>query len=852
MKVTLAIITVVFCIVCLYSPNSLAEIKGSTTAVLIIPNSPVFPAADSDNTMLGFGYFQGGFTLQDATTSCTFDSVFQVSGTIDMKGGTLFLLQDLILADPVKLDGLGTIIGNDHTVEFCSSITSLPSNFSLIKDVNLVFHHDVELNSTLTIQGNCYIQCSGGTISFNNNASLVIDSGANLEIQNTILENVGNINNNTISCIDNTSSLSLNNTTIVLANDWPFNNGSMYFKNTSTIIGPHSLYYTSKNSSKIEAFSTLSLDKGVELVFGKATLNSPEPLILAEKTSTLACKQCTLHITNSGVQLTSGKLSFDGSVILETDSTDTMKGLIFGDHTTEANDLEINFGPGCNVTMQQGTLTYNNINEDGFLNSASSSSFKLNSDVIFHLVSSCTLPNNTFIIDYNGASLPTLLFDSGTALYLDGTSFNIPGVGETVYNGYFQYPHSSDLFFLITNNSIFLTYGTLIVPTKIIGTSNTIRGNGTINAPLIMGTSGSIATLDLRGSIDSTIDLNGGTIILSADTVLTATNCFLTTGTINLSTKTLTLQPISTSEFAVPIFWTGTQGTVQCTQDTTLTSTWTFMGNVVLDAGGNAIIFEGGSIVVAPGGNLTIKNAHLNNIVQNSIYCIDDTASIILYNVTWEQAKDVAFEHGALNYKNSVFMTGQDFKFTYMSTATGTVYSDTTLTLDNLFTFSYAPSNASTTLLQFTDFTSELALNHSVLYIVPGLVATKGQFTLSQKPTIYAMGEGLTLGDESITDSSADMRLVFLDTASTSIQAGSLNYMNLKGSSLQMWAGGGLNFQSASSCKAYQTIDAGTIGTIIFEYQAQLYTKQTPGCPNISDVIGDRVYNKPDPINLCS
>jgi hypothetical protein len=633
MKVVRIIVSFVLGITILYSPLSLAEVRGSNSIASIITNSPIFPAADIDNTMLGFGYFQGGFTLQDATTSCTFDSVFPVSGIIDMKGGTLYLLKDLTLAEPLQLEGLGKIIGNNHTINFCESVTSLPSNFSLIKDVNLIFKHDIELNSAVTVKGNCYIQCASTAITFNNNAGLIIDNNANLEIQDAILQNIGtSIDKTSLSCTDNTGLLHLNNTTVVLANDWTFASGSMHFKNSSAIIGPHSLYYTSNLTSVIEELSTLSLDEGVKFVFGKASLSSPEPLSLAEKSSTLECQECTLHITASGAQLTRGELSFNGSVILEIDSTETMKGLLFGDHTTANNDLEINCGADCLVTLQKGCLTYNNINSDGFIESASSSNLTLNSNTIFHLASSCTLPNNNFVLNYDGISLPTILFEPSTVLYLANTHFYIPGIEESICNGSFQYPYSSALFFLDTNNSIFLTNGSLVIPTKIVGSSNKISGNGSINSPLTMNNNASSTTLALQGSIDTPINLNGGTLQLAADTVLTATNCFLTPGTINLGSKMLTLQSALASEQSVPVFWKGSSGDIEIMQDTTLTSTWTFIGNVILDANGNTINFDGGTIVVAPNSNLTIRNARLNDTVQNSIHCTDNTGNITLYN----------------------------------------------------------------------------------------------------------------------------------------------------------------------------------------------------------------------------
>ena len=95
-----------------------------------------------------------------------------------------------------------------------------------------------------------------------------------------------------------------------------------------------------------------------------------------------------------------------------------------------------------------------------------------------------------------------------------------------------------------------------------------------------------------------------------------------------------------------------------------------------------------------------------------------------------------------------LLISGQNLSFTYKSTQTSTILSNSILTLDNQFTFSYAPSNAATSLLTFQDFTSILALNHTTFYLAPGLQMSKGGLNIRQAPTIYANGEGLTFGDE--------------------------------------------------------------------------------------------------------
>jgi hypothetical protein len=80
-------ILVVGCIAsCICQPYCHALKVGNATAVYTVNTNILFPKSDSDNSMFGFAHFAHGFTLEDETTSCTFSSLFPVSGLIDMNG----------------------------------------------------------------------------------------------------------------------------------------------------------------------------------------------------------------------------------------------------------------------------------------------------------------------------------------------------------------------------------------------------------------------------------------------------------------------------------------------------------------------------------------------------------------------------------------------------------------------------------------------------------------------------------------------------------------------------------------------------------------------------------------------
>ena len=830
------------------SPTGSAAVKlDSNDYIYLTSGTPGNVIVDGSGTsIIGTGFIQTPLILTSTNASTQISLQGPFAGDLDLNGGTLTLLSDLSLLSPnLSSNGLIDLGTNTLYRKMPANQTVFAQSVEFLGDLATIsLEGDYVLSCTWTFHGNVTIDGNGNTLSFDG-GSIVIADESNLAFKNIKLTN---ITDPSIKCLNNSGSIIFDNTTLVLAGDCQYTTGAFSIKNLVTISGPYTFLYDSSISSTVEANSTLLLADGVKFDFGKVAPNSAQPLILAAYSSTLDCNQCTLHTTGYGATLSRGILKFDGSVVLEGDSTDTARGLVFGDHTTAENDLQVIFGAGCIARVQSGALTYNNINSDGFSNSAPSSTFTLYAGVTFHVSASCILPGIKFLL----IGVPDLILDQNTYLYLAGTNFSVLGVGDAVYTGHFKWPYGVSLFYMENGDSIFLTNGSMLVPTIAEGTQTQIGGIGTIAYPLLLAP-GATNVMSLQGTINSNVYLNGGTINLLADTTLTTENCFASTGIVNLNTKTCSLQPPATTTYTVPVYWTGTSGTVECTQDIILTTTWTFAGDVVLDANGNSINFNGGTIAIAPASSLTIKNARLNNIIQDSIMCTDTTGSLTLYNVTWAQADNVTFTRGSLNYKGNVLLTGQNLQLTYASTATCIINSSTTLSLDNLFTFSYAPSNNSKSLFTFSDYTSRLALNHSILYIAPGLNLTKGQLTFSQQPSIYALGSGMTLGNEDISGGLADMQLIFLDTSFTYIQDGSLNYQNTQGTSLQMWTGGGFYFSTTSTCKAYQTINAGQSGQIIFDYGSMLYTKQAPGCPNISDVVGDKIFGKPDyPVDICS
>lgn len=116
-----------FCI----TPCSLhAVVIGSQTAISR-QAQVTFPYSDNDNEARGFAAFEYGFNLENNLTSCIFNSVFPVGGSMQLFGGTLSLSQDLVLEGNTVFNTFGTINGNNMWVRFTKAQQiSLPATAS--------------------------------------------------------------------------------------------------------------------------------------------------------------------------------------------------------------------------------------------------------------------------------------------------------------------------------------------------------------------------------------------------------------------------------------------------------------------------------------------------------------------------------------------------------------------------------------------------------------------------------------------------------------------------------------------------------------------------------------------------
>ena len=144
-----------FLILFFISHELIADVVGSETIVSLeafkeFPENPIL-----DNEIIGFAWMKNGFGFENANTACTFNALYPVSGTIDLNGGILTLDQDLKFHNDTILQSLGVIIGNNHTIDLCTSITSFPASSQEFNNTVINLTADLNITSTITFKGTC-------------------------------------------------------------------------------------------------------------------------------------------------------------------------------------------------------------------------------------------------------------------------------------------------------------------------------------------------------------------------------------------------------------------------------------------------------------------------------------------------------------------------------------------------------------------------------------------------------------------------------------------------------------------------------------------------------------------------
>ncbi len=346
-----------FLFIPLFSSSLFAAQKGSETVVSIEPHY-TFPAADTDNKMLAFGWFKNGFTLEDVATSCTFDSVFSINSNVNLHGGSLYLDNDLFFTKDTMITDSGKVVLADHALELgCKDLTWTGTICWDSSMGTIALNSHVTLCSTWTFSGVAILDGHGKNLLLNQLGNIVVEKGSCLCLKNIVIKG---ISGNAIRCLDDKAQIVFDLVRWEQSGDYSFTQGSFRIDSRLDIRKTFTFSYESSQQSTITDDATLRIGPRATLSYNPS-MQSQSLLVLDGDDAKIALKNATLHAGVNGLQLTKGLLEVRGDCYFSSDATTSSDGILLGDGDLADNNLAIDVFPESGIEVTSGYVVYKNV-----------------------------------------------------------------------------------------------------------------------------------------------------------------------------------------------------------------------------------------------------------------------------------------------------------------------------------------------------------------------------------------------------------------------------------------------------------------------------------------------------------
>lgn len=773
-------------------PSALLGITCGSDSAISRDSFFVFPKEDADNEIKGFCVMDGGFALEDSTTTCTFNAFFPVHNRVELNGGLLYLKLDLILDNITTFTSLGNIRAPMEGRKF--QLPPSLKQFGIVADqsvtfenIELILQSDVTLDCPITFEGNSKIIGLGKIFSLGNSGNIIVAPGSSLILQDIVMSNVKGTR---IRCADDTAELVLNKLKWLQSGLTTFTTGSLLIQDRVDFIGTTTFVYESHMTATIDTDSEWRFSNNILFQMGHHPVNMAEPLAFKDVTSVISMDNCSFIITNQGMHLTKGMAKFLRTVSFEFQSTNTQTGVIIGDGYDPANDFVIEFAPAAVLNFNKGHFIYNCVDPNCVKSKTKTARVVRGEQSNIYNARTQTLSKFTF--EYASALVPSIVVEAGQTVAFDDIRIALPDVSFDITGQ--QYSAVAEL--LPGNSSLSINKGSVPLGLLILNTGNTIRGNGTYGGPIIFLSPTAAATWSVNGTLNSSITFNGATLTLGADLFLDPSAVLAGPGTINLNGLTFHFTPnVTTCNTAIT--WQG-EGKLNLRNRVNVTNTWTIKDKVTIEGQNHILDLTSGNIVVDTDGQLILKDVILEGLSGTNLRCTDDTGSIIFDSTTNYLAADYTFANGGMQYKNKNRFLNNKI-FAYQSVMTSTVLSEATLKFDHNITFSYDPSDGTKNLLEFTDGMSHLILNNSTLHttlegmqfnkgelIIKGesFIASETEETIDANERTVLKDEGIIFGDGLLSNN--DFKCTIVAGAFMKVSNGSIRYKNKSANSIVM------------------------------------------------------------------
>lgn len=318
-------------------------------------------------------------TLQDANTTLTIGIQNSLTTSIQLNGGTLFLKNNLQLANGSIFAGSGLIECYGYVVSFGTTpIVFAPGtivwdNFPIIE-----LNNNVVLDGRWTFSGPCVLNGNGNTLDFSHGA-IRVNSGP-LYINNVTLKGLGTgkfefeksdppqiiFTNVEIQTNENYTftyniTLTFQGVKLYLDNDFTMSDGHFEAINSLDIVGSATFNYCTDQRSII-------WDKTTMTIWGNATFSYAPPvanrdlIYFEDDTSVFALNGGTLHSTTTGMRLLGGSFQiYNDSYLTNSSAKASIESIQIGDGIDYMNDCLVTFVTGANLNALSGLFVYNNV-----------------------------------------------------------------------------------------------------------------------------------------------------------------------------------------------------------------------------------------------------------------------------------------------------------------------------------------------------------------------------------------------------------------------------------------------------------------------------------------------------------
>ena len=241
----------------LYNPSGIIRLLGNSTFNAqpgIILQSVV--VSGGNNRLVGQPIFSSDISFVDSLTTLTIGIQSQMNKNIQLNGGTLVLLNDLVFADDAFIIGNGTIHGNKYSVTTGGKPFTWASNINWFTNINLSANTDFSGSFTFNATTN-NIRGDGYVYNLTAGSVITVASGATLTLDDVVIKGLGN----SASCgkiilTDSTSKLALTNATIILCDDFTTSNGLVEAQGpTTVVVQNHTWNFSSTGTLKVDSIT---------------------------------------------------------------------------------------------------------------------------------------------------------------------------------------------------------------------------------------------------------------------------------------------------------------------------------------------------------------------------------------------------------------------------------------------------------------------------------------------------------------------------------------------------------------------------------------------------------------------